>query len=56
MSSCFHRSASVISDGVFCHPALFICAARSRTSAPTLAQKAFAAQEATIAEPNVTFY
>jgi hypothetical protein len=24
MSSCFHRSASVISDGVFCHPALFI--------------------------------
>jgi uncharacterized UPF0160 family protein len=47
-------AASGIADGVFCHPSLFICAARTRTSAIMLAQKAMAAQDATAAAQDVT--
>ncbi len=36
-------AASGIPDGVFCHPSLFICAARSRESVLALARKAIAA-------------
>jgi uncharacterized UPF0160 family protein len=36
-------AASGVPDGVFCHPSLFICAARSRESVLALARKAIAA-------------
>lgn len=36
-------AASGVADGVFCHPSLFICAARSRASVLELARRAIAA-------------